>query len=207
MDTLAQLIDRREPVQADCPCETVLERFIRDPSAHALAVVDASGPVGVIPRDSFLARMEVPGSGELSARSVMSAPPALIASDLTVEAAVSRLLLDAPEALLCGFVAVDAAGRYEGVGTALGLLKGRARVQASEARAGLPLALVAAEAREPVNAALAAVERLRRFRLPDDALACLDTVAEAGAGVLSLLGAAAELDEVASGAPRFDLEA
>src|SRR3569623_1474137 len=184
MDTLAQLIDRREPVQADCPCETVLERFVRDPSALALAVVEHGAPIGVIPREAFLARMEAPGSGDLPARRVMCAPPVVLSADLAAEAAARKLLVDAPEALLGGFVAVVAAGAYQGVCTAVSLLRAR---PAPNAAASSLIGLVAAEARDPIEGALAAVERLRRFRLPEDAEACLDTVGEAAASVLALL--------------------
>ena len=201
MDTLANLIDRREPVAADSACEAVLDRFIREPEALALAVVERGAPIGVISRESFLARMEVPGAGDLTARMVMTAPPLTFAQDAAAREVAQTLLRTAPEALLGGFVAVDAGGRYVGVCTAVGLMAGQAAAAASAPAAasattstsvGL-LERIAAETREPVLGTLAAVERMRRFRLPEDAAACLDTIAEAGHGVLDLLETAAAL--------------
>ena len=203
MDTLTNLIDRREPVAADSACEAVLDRFIREPGALALAVVERGAPIGVISRETFLARMEVPGAGDLTARMVMTAPPSTFAQDAAAIEVTQTLLRTAPEALLGGFVAVDAAGRYAGVCTAVALMAGQARAAAAAAApattsvttstsVGL-LERIAAETREPVLGTLAAVERMRRFRLPEDAAACLDTIAEAGHGVLDLLETAAAL--------------
>src|SRR5437764_1336647 len=57
---------------------------------------------------------------------------------------------------------------------------------------------VAAEAREPVLSALAAVEQLRRLRLPDGAEACLDAISEANASALSLIEVAGEIQSHAA---------
>jgi CheY-like chemotaxis protein len=192
MDTLSTLIERREPIAADSPCEAVLERFVRDPSALTLAVIDEQGPVGVIGRDAFLARMEVPGSGDLAARAVMSSPPVLMACDVPVDAALSRLLADCPEALLTGFVAVDGDGQYVGVCSAVNLLRGRAS-PGPAAGSGRLIERITAEAQGPVQNTLAAIERLRKFRLPTDAASCLDTIFEASSSVLTLLSIAADL--------------
>ncbi len=194
MDTLAHLIDRREPVAADCACEAILERLIRDPAILVLGVVDHGMPVGVISRDTFLARMEVPGAGDLTARAVMSAPPTVVPETAVAAEIAADLLRTSPETLLGGFIAVDETGAYAGVCSAVTLLApARPGVaQAAPVMAGL-IERITADTREPMMNTLAAVERMRRFRLPDDAAACLDTIVEASHGMLDLLETAAQL--------------
>ncbi|HEX7761667.1 MAG TPA: response regulator [Caulobacteraceae bacterium] len=206
MDTLAHLIDRREPIAADCACEAVLDRFIREPGTLALPVVERGVPIGVISRETFLARMEVPGAGDLTARAVMSAPPAVFDQDTTAAQAVSALMRTAPEALLGGFVAIDARGFYVGVGTAVSLMTQQATPAAAPATSAGLIERIAAETREPVLGGLAAIERMRRFRLPDDAAACLDTIAEASHSILDLLETAAQLQRAQTSDLKLEVE-
>lgn len=207
MHTLAHLIDRRAPVAADCACETVLELLIREPSVLALAVVDHGMPVGVISRETFLARMEVPGAGDLTARSVMSAPPTVVPESAIAAEVAADLARTAPETLLGGFIAVDDDGAYAGVCTAVALLgAAQSQAQPTTAAAGGLIERITAETREPVLNTLAAIERMRRFRLPDDAMACLETISEASHGVLDLLETAAELHRAQASELRIEAE-
>ena len=205
MDTLSTLIDRCEPLAADCPCEAVLDRFIRESGVLALVVTDGASPVGVVAREAFLARMEVPGSGDLTARAVMSSPPMLMAADTPVEMAIQRLLAEAPEALLSGFVVVDGAGDYVGVCTAVSLLRARPAAAAAAPASDL-IERITAEAQGPVQNSLAAIERLRKIRLPDAAQACIDTIAEASSSVLGLLSVAADLQRAQTSELKFNHE-
>ncbi|MGA0600087.1 response regulator [Caulobacter sp. KR2-114] len=205
MDTLSRLIDRRDPVAADCACETILERFIRDPAALALAVVDHGMPVGVIARETFLARMEVPGAGDLSARAVMSAPPTVVCETAVAAEVAADLSRTAPETLLGGFIVVDEAGAYAGVCTAVSLL-GAAAASPTAAPTSNLIERITAESREPVMNTLAAIERMRRFRLPEDAVACLETISEASHGMLDLLETAADLHRAQTAELRLEAE-
>jgi CheY-like chemotaxis protein len=205
MDTLAHLIDRRDPVAADCSCETILDRFIRDPASLALAVVDHGMPVGVISRETFLARMEVPGAGDLTARAVMSAPPTVVAESALASDVAAELTRTSPETLLGGFIAVDENGAYAGVCTAVALLAPVRATPVAPPSSGL-IERITAETREPVLNTLAAIERLRRFRLPEDAGACLDTISEASHGMLDLLETAANLHRAQTAELKLEVE-
>ena len=72
----------------------------------------------------------------------------------------------------------------------------------SQDRRNLVAALIARvceEMREPIVTVMGAADRLRRLRMPADAARDLDAIAEAGAGVLSILETAAELRSAESG--------
>jgi hypothetical protein len=75
MDTLDQLIDRRTPIEANALCAEALDRFIREPNALALAVVDGATPIALLARDSYLAPMENPETARLADRQVVDPDP------------------------------------------------------------------------------------------------------------------------------------
>ena len=198
MDTLADKIDRRDPLAADSLCEEALTRFVREPDAMALAVVDSGLPVGVVGRDAFMARMEAPDGGQRPVRDFMDGAPVVAAADTPAAAFVQRLLREHPQALLSGFIVTDSAGRYLGVGTAVCLMAREGRRRASPRDTAL-IDRITAEVREPVLTALSVTDQLRRMRLPDGAGAYLDTITEAGGDVLALLETASDLQKAATG--------
>ena len=201
MDTLGQLIDRRPAVPAESLCETALAAFIHDNDCRVLAVVEGDEPVGVVCRDSFLARMEIPGAAERPIREIMDVDLLIADEGETAPDFVARARRTQPMALQSGFV-VTQGGVYAGVCDLLRLLDPLVRLRPD---AGL-IDGICAEMREPVAHALAAVEGLRRMRLPDGAASHLDTIADAGRATLSLLDVAAELQQAAAGRLQVVLE-
>ena len=131
MDTLERIVDRRPPVSPQTSCAELAARFRAEHDALALAVTEDGVPVGLVPRQPFLARMQAAAGADDArpVREVMDADP-LVASAATPAAAFrDQAIAERPADLLRGFIAVEH-GRYLGVGTAISLLaarKGKAR--------------------------------------------------------------------------------
>jgi signal transduction histidine kinase len=117
----------------------VAERFFRDPSLEALALVGDGRPVGLITRARLLLKLARGFGHELYARKPISrvadGEPLVVQETEGVVTTVAAALDRAPTALYDEVIVVDAAGRY------LGLLSVRALVQ----QQGLALARSAAE--------------------------------------------------------------
>src|SRR2546425_5691540 len=199
MDTLADMIDRRDALAADSLCEEALARFIREPAAMALAVVEAGAPVGLVSRESFMARMETPGAGQLPIRDFMDGAPTLASCDTLRVELIEQMLADSPQALLSGFIVTDAAGGYLGVGTAVSLLAAGGHGGVRQPEFPRLIERIAEELREPVLGTLSIAEQLRALRLPEGADAGLDAITEASGGILALLETASDLQKVEAG--------
>lgn len=200
------LIDRRVPVSADAPCGEVLERFIREPDCLALAVLSGDTPVGVIARDSFLVRMESPEAATLYARQVMEPDPYIADAQECPRAFYARAKAERPSVLLGGFV-VTQDGAYLGVGTAIALLGSVAPVEAVGPAPGQTLFdRMVTEVRTPLEGMLIASERLSKLRLPDDASAYVDSMAETSRHIIGLMETAQRLQQVEAGQARFSAE-
>ncbi len=126
MDTLARVIDRRPPVSPGMSCAALAERFAAEHDALVLAVTDGDRPVGLVPREPFLARFEAARGAEdgLAISEVMDRDPLVAPAAMTAAAFRDQALTERPAALLRGFIAVQK-GRYLGVGTAVSLLAAR----------------------------------------------------------------------------------
>lgn len=135
----------------------VAERFFRDPSLEALALVERGCPVGLITRPRLLLKLARGFGHELYARKPIARigdpHPLVVQEDAGVVDTVAAALDRAPAALYDEVVVVDAAGRYRG------LLSVRALVL----QQGLALARSAAE-REAALARSADLEQLDRLR-------------------------------------------
>jgi CheY-like chemotaxis protein/signal transduction histidine kinase len=138
----------------------------------------------------FLARMEAPGATGRRLLDVIEPDPLVVEASEEVGPFVAAANVYRPGALLGGFVVVEK-GVYAGVGDLARLLP----ALGAAPRPSILLEDIDAEVRAPIGDALAAVESLRRLRLPQGAAACLDTIAEASKTTLSLLGVAAELQK------------
>jgi CheY-like chemotaxis protein len=194
MDTLGDTIDRRTALPADGFCEAALAAFIRDIDCRALAVVEDGRPLGLVQRESFLARMEAPGAADRPLRDVVDPDPLVVDAGEKISDFVERAMTYRPAALLGGFI-VTRDGAYEGVCDLARLLPALATCGRDASLIGR----ICSEVREPVAHALAAAEGLRRMRLPEGAAAHLETIAEAAHSTLSLLDVAAELQMAQSG--------
>ena len=181
-------------MSAESLCETALAVFIREEDCRALAVVEAGRPVGLLQRESFLARMEAPGAALRPIHEIMDTDLLIADEGEAAAAFVARNLARRSGALQGGFV-VTRDGAFLGVGDLarmIGVLGGPVGAADLTER-------ICAEVREPIAHALAAGEGLRRMRLPEGAAALLATIADAGQTTLALLDIAAELQKAQSG--------
>ena len=198
METLDQLIDRRTPIDANASCAEALDRFIREPDAHALAAVDGARPIGILVRDSFLARMENPETARLAVRQVFDPDPLITEVSCGLDAFLEDALANAPTGLLSGFIAVEG-GRYVGVGSALSILAAKAGRKQRKAEAAGFLSRLGDELAMPIGDIMAAVVRLRHLRLGDAAAAQLDAIDAQTRSALDLLANAALLQKAELG--------
>jgi CheY-like chemotaxis protein/signal transduction histidine kinase len=199
MDTLGETIDRRTALPADGFCEAALAAFIHDIDCRALAVVEGDRPLGVIQREAFLARMETPGAADRPLREVLDPDPLVADAGEDIHAFVEQAMTYRPAALLGGFI-VTSNGAYAGVCDLARLLPALTRPAGDRSLIGR----ICAEVREPVAHALAAAEGLRRMRLPDSAIAHLETITEGAHATLSLLDVAHELQTAEAGQMRIN---
>jgi CheY-like chemotaxis protein len=182
MHTVGQTIDRRPPLPADSLCEVALRVFVRDTDCRVLAVADGDQPIGLVSREPFLARMEVAGAAKRPIVEVMDADPLVADAYEMATPFLERALAERAPALLSGFV-VTAEGAYLGVGDLVNLMRPRA---AGNTDPNL-VERICHELSEPIARINAAVEGLRRLRLPEAARAHLETIGEAGGSTLALL--------------------
>jgi CheY-like chemotaxis protein/signal transduction histidine kinase len=194
MHLLGDMIDRRPALSADSLCDAALAAFIHDLDCRCVAVADAGQPIGVVHRDSFLARMEAPGAADRPIRTALEPDPLIADAEEPARAFVERAMTDRAAAVMSGFL-VTRDGAYAGVcdlGRLLPALTG------AGAGGGL-VERICAEVRAPVAHTLSAAEGLRRLRLPDDAAAHLGTITEAAQATLALLDVAAQLQRAEAG--------
>src|SRR6185437_9481786 len=196
MHTLGDTADRRPALSADSLCEAALAAFIRDPDCRTLTVVEDEKPIAVIHREAFLARMEMRGAAAKPILEVAEPDPLVAEAGEPVAAFVQRAMAERPQAVLSGFIVAEK-GAYRGVCDLGRLLP---VMNSAAAQPSSLLERVCAEVREPITHALAAAEALKRLRLPEDASAHLDVIADAGQIALALLGVAADLQKAEAGA-------
>jgi CheY-like chemotaxis protein len=194
MDTLGQAIDRRPALGADALCEDALAIFVRDGGCRVLAVQGAGGPVGVVSREVFMARMEAHGAAHRPITEAMEVDFLVGEAGEAPASFITRAMAERPNALAHGFVVVDGGG-YLGVGDLLSL----ASALRAPGREASLIERICAEVREPIAHALAAAEGLRRMRLPQGTSAHLDTITDASHSTLALLDVAAELQKAEAG--------
>jgi CheY-like chemotaxis protein/CBS domain-containing protein len=204
MDTLAHLVDRRDPLSPDETCDAVLARFLRESDAACLAVVEDGRPVGLVSREAFIARLESPSTRLRPVRELMDEHPTIAAADTLCPAFAQSIIGSNAQVLLTGFIVVDEAGAYLGVGSALGLIGASLRRFARRREETSLLQRLAREVRGQVESTLAVTERLRKARLAEEAY--LDTIDECSGGILELLDNASELQRAELGRNVLTLE-
>jgi CheY-like chemotaxis protein/signal transduction histidine kinase len=194
MHLLGDLIDRRPALPGQSSCEVALAVFVKDPDCRALAVVEGTSPIGLLQRGAFLVQMEAPGAPDRLLRDAVEPDPLIAEAEEAVTDFLERHRTERPAALLGGFI-VCRDGVYEGVCDLVGLLPALVGARVDE---GL-VQRICAEVREPIAHALASAEGLRKLRLPENAVAHLETIADAAHSTLSLLDIAAELQKADAG--------
>lgn len=224
MPTIESLAERPEPVAPTILGSEVLARFEREPNTLVIPVLENGRPVGLIERSAFLEKIAGRlGSALYDNRPIsnaMDAEPAVVESDVRIDAFCDIMLKGGPAALLRGFL-ITKNGRYYGVGTAATLLQAvnnRQREQNREltAQAALLndtkaqavsaaraksqfLSIMSHELRTPMNGVLAVAELLRRQPLTEAAQAHVNTIVESSETLLRILQDALDLSKAEAG--------
>ncbi|HAE50304.1 MAG: histidine kinase [Tistrella sp.] len=164
---------RAAPIPATMHCMDVVDRFLRDPTLPALAVVDGQErPIGLVGRTHLLYEFARPFIRDLYARrpirELMAPDPLVVDEGTGIEALGAEITAVGGGAFSAGFV-VTAKGRYLGVGSALDVMRrlvarmaehnralDRAVEEAERANAAKTafLANMSHELRTPLNAVL-----------------------------------------------------
>jgi signal transduction histidine kinase/CheY-like chemotaxis protein len=224
MPTIEVLTERAEAVSPETLGSEVFARFESEPDTLVIAVVDGDRPVGLIERDAFLLKIAGAFGHALFAKRpiihLMDSEPAVVEAGVAVDTFCDALLKSGPGALMRGFI-VTRQGRYQGVGTALSLLRAvneqqrnqnaQLLEQAQELSDTRTQALVAARAksqflaimshelRTPMNGVLAVAELLRRQPLNAQAHAHVTTIVESSETLLRILQDALDLSRAEAG--------
>ena len=126
MPTIEVLTERAEPVSPSAKTGEIFARFEREPDTLVIAVVDGERPVGLIERSDFLMKLAGPlGASMYGGREIihlMDAEPAVVESNVRIDAFADIILKSGPGALMRGFI-VTRNSTYRGVGTAVSLLR------------------------------------------------------------------------------------
>jgi CheY-like chemotaxis protein/signal transduction histidine kinase len=205
METLARLIDRRAPLEATASCADAAARFEAEPEAFALAVVEHGLPVGLLPRDIFLARLA--GEPTLDGQpvaTVMDRDPIIAPAGQSATAFRTHVLATRPADLLRGFIAVEGEA-FAGVGTAISLLNQRRDRSGGLRRAETALIQrLSHDAGARLDGALAFAGRLAEEPLGDDARVWVRAIAQTSQSVRDLLACAADLHRARAGLLHFE---
>ena len=160
MDTLARLIDRREPVSSLTPCQDVLRIFHEEPRLPALAILGPDHPLGLVYRDVFIGMMRVAGDA-LALRAVaevMDPEPRCIDVSIDPHSFFSDLAAGERSVFRSSFVAVDADGGYVGIGGLGSLLVSHRRNEREAAEAMRATSMADLDGREEAEALVSAAE-------------------------------------------------
>jgi diguanylate cyclase (GGDEF)-like protein len=144
--------------------EDLIQVFADDMRLHAVAIVDAGRPVGIVNRRVFTERMAQPFARELFGRkactSFMNADPLLCDAELTIDQMADILRGEDQRYLSDGFI-ITSEGRYLGLGTGESLVRRVTEIRVEAARYANPLTFL------PGNLPVSEhVERLLAARRP-----------------------------------------
>ncbi len=225
MPTIEALSERAEPVSPTASASDIFARFRAEPDTLVIPVVADGGlPVGLVERNAFLLKIAGPfGHALYSSRPVshvMDAEPAVVEAGVRIDAFCDILLNSGPGALMRGFI-VTRDGRYQGVGTALSLLKAvndqqrRHNAELAEQARALSdsktqalasaraksqfLGIMSHELRTPMNGVLAVAELLRRQSLNPAAQAHVRTIVDSSETLIRILQDALDLARAEAG--------
>jgi EAL domain-containing protein (putative c-di-GMP-specific phosphodiesterase class I)/GGDEF domain-containing protein len=143
--TAEKLLLRISPVGESCSNDELLARFESMPDMHAVPVLRGTNPVGLVERNTFIARFARPYRRELfgkrSCTEFMDSHPLLVEKDLPIHDLSETLSGIDRRHLSQGFVIVDA-GHYVGLGTGQDLIREITELQLESARYANPLTLL-----------------------------------------------------------------
>jgi len=127
MPSIAEFVDRSEPMAQGTTGDAVYERFQAEPSTLVIAVVDPQGrPVGIVERNTFFLHMASHYGRALYARrpidGLMNRNPPVFTRETRVPDLFQQVDESTFGSLLRGFLVVHD-GEYVGVGTAAHILR------------------------------------------------------------------------------------
>jgi diguanylate cyclase (GGDEF)-like protein len=125
--TLAELAVAIPPLEPTAPVRCAYDKFSREPTLYALAVVNATGlPIGLINRFKFLEMLSRPFGRDLltyrSVDAVMDASPLIVDEHVPLDRLSDILVDDESKYIFDGFI-VTRDGRYYGIGTGYSLMR------------------------------------------------------------------------------------
>ncbi len=224
MPTIETLTERAEPVSPKASASEIFARFQAEQDTLVIPVVDEGRPVGLVERNAFLLKIAGPfGHALYSSRpvsNVMDTDPAVVEAGVSIDTFCDILLKSGPGALMRGFI-VTRDGRYQGVGTAISLLKAvndqqrRQNAELAEQARALSdsktqtlaaaraksqfLSIMSHELRTPMNGVLAVAELLRRQPLNNAAHAHVQTIVDSSETLIRILQDALDLSRAEAG--------
>ena len=201
MDTLARLIDRREPVSSLTPCQDVLRIFHEEPRLPALAILGPDHPLGLVYRDVFIGMMRVAGDA-LALRAVaevMDPEPRCIDVSIDPHSFFSDLAAGERSVFRSSFVAVDADGGYVGIGGLGSLLVSHRRNEREAAEAMALVDRMADDIGHHLEGVLSFIARLEQQRLNPDAAAYVRAIGATSRDMNDMLNRAMDLHRSATG--------
>lgn len=140
--TAGQTVILAPAVAPSTPNNELALLFGRHPELHALPVVDAGTPVGLINRRAFMDRYAQPFQRELYGRkacTVFMNPQPLVVDKATPLESLTRVMTgDDQRHLADGFIVTDA-GHYLGIGTGEALVRAVTEIRIEAARYANPL--------------------------------------------------------------------
>lgn len=224
MPTIETLTERADPVSPTAPASAVFARFQAEPDTLVIPVVEDGRPVGLIERNAFLLKIAGPFGHALYASrpvaNIMDTEPAVVEAGISIDTFCDILLKSGPGALMRGFI-VTRAGRYQGVGTAISLLKAvndqqrsqnlelaeqsralsdsRTQTLAAARSKSQFLSIMSHELRTPMNGVLAVAELLRRQPLNEASQAHIQTIVDSSETLIRILQDALDLSRAEAG--------
>ncbi|UPG94366.1 GGDEF domain-containing protein [Luteibacter aegosomatissinici] len=140
--TAGHMLVEAPPVAPRQSNDDVADIFVAHPRLHAVAVVDAGVPVGIINRRTFTERMAQPFARELYGRkpctSFMHAEPLVCPEDMPLQSMADILRGEDQRYLSDGFV-ITSGGMYLGLGTGESLVRRVTEIRVEAARYANPL--------------------------------------------------------------------
>jgi CheY-like chemotaxis protein/signal transduction histidine kinase len=200
MDTLARLIDRRDPIDPATPCAEVRAIFHANTDVAAIAVVESGKPVGLVYRDVFLGQMAVaPHLDERPISDLMDSDPRTVDANLRAAEFVERIARSTIPVFRSAYIGVDAAGDYVGVGGLSSLLTSHRRRQREADDAMALVERMAHDIGCHLDGVLTFIERLEQSRLTPDASAYVRAIGDTSRDMSQVLGRAMDLRRAATG--------
>ena len=224
MPTIYTLTHRAVPISPETLGAEVYARFLREPDALVIPVVDDDKPVGLVERNAFLVRIGAEYGralyGKRPIHLLMDAEPVVVEAAMDISVFCESMLAERASALMRGFIVTDQ-GRYLGVGTVMSLLQATsaasrqraeelaqtvrsldvAKTQANASAHAKTqfLGVMSHELRTPMNGVLAVAELLRRQPLGSDAQAYVQTIIDSSETLLRILSDALDLSRAEGG--------